>query len=328
MDNVHQCSDDLLKIINDILDISKIEARQIILYKTDVSLDVFVDNVKNNTTEKRNRLGKNNIQINVYKGFSGNESIIEIDENRLIQILTNLLDNALKFTEEGFINFGYQLSENRMVQFFVEDTGIGIPYEKQTIIFEKFRQAEEGYNRSYGGNGLGLPISKGLIELLEGEIWVASNQNKGSTFYFTIPYKSNIVKETIKPVVTENYNFTWPGKSILIVEDDIISAEYLKEILSDAGVKYFHAQNGTDALKLFQQNDNIGLVLMDIQLPDINGYEVTKQIKELKNSIPVIAQTAHAMSEDQQKSRAAGCDDYISKPINNDELLKIIARYL
>ena len=183
-------------------------------------------------------------------------------------------------------------------------------------------------NKRYGGSGLGLSIAKGLVENMKGEIWVDSKKGEGSTFYFSIPYQVYKKDGTKKQTENKKKIFVWPNKTILIVEDAVISYELLTKFLKDSQVNFLHATNGEQAVDLCKNNNHIDLVLMDIQLPIMNGLEATARIKELKPSLPIIAQTANAMDDERPKILKAGCDAYVLKPINRNELLQTIAKYI
>jgi len=215
-----------------------------------------------------------------------------------------------------------------MLCFFVEDSGIGIPTENHQLIFERFRQLDYSYSRQFSGTGLGLAISKGLVELLGGKIWVDSEPGRGSVFYFTIPYNplNKVQLETAKAArITGDYNFE--GKTILIVEDDEINFRFLNIVFERTRALILHADNGEDAIKKALAND-IDLVLMDIQIPLIDGYTATRLIKETKPNLPVVAQTAHALDDEKKLCVEAGADDYVAKPINRKQLLLKISKYL
>ena len=207
----------------------------------------------------------------------------------------------------------------------MRDTGIGLEDSYQEIIFERFRQIDEGATRKYGGAGIGLSISKSLVDLLNGKIWVESTLGKGSTFHVKIPHKfkdNNI--EFIQPK-----QFNWKEKVILIAEDKKINFEIIKETLSITNVKILWAKNGQEALDIVKNTtENIDLILMDIQMPIMDGYETTRRIKKIKKEIPIIAQTAYALPQDSFKCIDAGCDDYISKPIALDQFLLKINKFL
>ncbi|MBC8436209.1 MAG: response regulator [Bacteroidetes bacterium] len=244
--------------------------------------------------------------------------------------MINLIMNALKFTHAGTIEFGYSketLNNRPSLLFYVKDTGIGIPEEQCEVIFDLFRQADDSHTRSHNGAGIGLSVSKKLTELLGGKMWVESSEGVGSMFYFTLPVKTKyeVEKEVdLKP----DYNISFNDKTILIVEDIEASYEFLDHLLRGVGAQTFRAADGEEALKICRENPALDLVLMDIQLPLMNGYEATKKIKKERPALPVIAQTAYAMAGDMNKSIQAGCDGYISKPIKKEELFRILRKVL
>ncbi|MCD4833622.1 MAG: response regulator [Bacteroidales bacterium] len=326
---IQQSSEQLLSIINDILDISKIETGQIEIRKNAISINELLSSLyKSFLVDARIK----NVDLSYTKTLSDDQCIILLDENKIMRILSNLINNALKFTKEGYVEFGYLL-KNNFLEFFVKDTGIGISPEDQDKIFERFRQLEFSLSRNYGGTGLGLSISKELVNLLGGEIWVNSELNKlpdekavGSVFYFTIPYEQ--VKDVyVKKEQDGIAEFPdWSKFTILIAEDEKSNLLYLQEVLNVTDVKLFHARNGEEAVQICKDNDNIDLVLMDVKMPIMNGFEATKAIKRIKPKLPIIAQTAYAMAGDRNKALQLGCDDYISKPTNDFELIKIIGK--
>lgn len=316
-------SKQLLNIVNDILDVSRIETGSIPLLMEDVVINDLIGILYAFFEPQISHKG---IKLIQYKPLSGNQSTITTDRTRLRQILSNLISNAIKFTNTGHIKFGYKVIDGYL-EFFVEDTGIGIPAHLQEKIFEPFRQANLEITSQYGGTGLGLTISKKLVEMLGGKIWIESKPGKGSTFYFTLPFNqaenqdvSEIKSET--KLQNKTYNMM-----VLIVEDDEVNYLFLETILAKNGISAIRAINGIEAVEICNTNPDIQLVLMDIKLPFMNGYEATRRIKEQKPGIPIIAQTAYAMHEDREKAYEAGCDGYISKPIITSELIKIIDEY-
>jgi CheY-like chemotaxis protein len=238
----------------------------------------------------------------------------------------------LKFTAKGSIEFGFFPPEDNFVKFFVKDTGTGIDPEFNNIIFEPFRQADDSYSRKFRGTGLGLSISKNLVKLLGGNIWFESELGKGTTFFFTLPQpKPDELPEPSPAPQTIDWvseNFTWSGKTVLIVDDNEISLRYLEAILQNTGFKLLRAESGVKAVMMCKENPDIDVVLMDIQMPGMNGLEATAEIKKIRENMPVIAQTAHALSNDRQNILSAGCDEYIAKPIKKLDLLKIIATFV
>ncbi|MCD4679884.1 MAG: response regulator, partial [Bacteroidales bacterium] len=293
--------------------------------------------------EQRNE-NKENLDLILKIPPEKSDLIIKTDPSKLNQILTNLLKNALKFTNKGHVRYGYSIEtaskpdsteqgRSSELKFFIEDTGIGIPEDKQKIIFDIFRQVEDTHTRNYGGTGIGLSISKKLTKLLGGKIWLESEKGKGTTFYFTIPFEAHEIAdktndiETDKEAETEKKN-KLKKKLVLIVEDVEASFEYLKVVLEKSGINTLWAKNGKTAIKYCNENHDIDLVLMDVNMPFMNGYEATKKIKKFLPDLPIIAQTAYAIAGDREKSLEAGYDDYISKPIKKEILLEKIERFL
>ena len=317
--NSHQ----LLGIISDIIDISKIESGQVSLLSSDFCLNSLLFEIENSFLHSANA---KNIDITYRNGLSTDKSIIASDEVKIKQILYNLIFNAIKFTIEGSIEFGYRLVDSNL-EFYVKDTGIGIPEDKFDLVYERFGQIENSSTSSRSGTGLGIPISKAYAELMGGTLWFTSEVGKGSTFYFTIPYQPlKSVNEKTAPAIT--YTYEWPGKTILIAEDDPANYLYLAEILKDTKTEILHAYNGQEAVELCQNYPSINLILMDIKMPVINGYDAIKEIRKLRRNLPIIAQTAYAFASDRQKAIETGCNDYISKPVKKDELLALVNSYI
>ena len=247
--------------------------------------------------------------------------VVTSDKLRLKQLLTNLMTNAVRFTDKGTIRYGYNIIENR-VEFFVSDTGIGIPEDKTNMIFERFQQIDNSLTRTRGGLGLGLAICKEITKLLGGELRVESTLQKGSTFYFSIP-----VKPYIK-LHRSAFDINLQGKCFMVVEDVESNYLYIEKLLTDSGAEVIWAQTGKEAISIASRIDSIDMVLMDIRMPDINGYEITREIKKINPAVPIIAQTAYAMKSDQQDAFDAGCSAHISKPIKIEDLKNTISRFL
>ena len=289
-----------------------------------------MNNVHEIIKAEQQQTDKENIDFSLIIPPERNDLIIKTDSSKLKQILINLLKNALKFTQEGHIKYGYSIEKEQgrpVLKFYVEDTGIGIPKDKQEIIFEIFRQGEDSLSREYGGTGIGLSISKKLVELLGGKIWIESEKGTGSTFYFTI-LLNEFVQINYPTKEEPEKKKTFEKQTILIVEDDISSYEYLEAILSKPGINLIWAKNGEDSITLCKENTTIDLVLMDINMPVMDGFEATKAIKQFRPELPIIAQTARAIAGDHEKILDAGCDDYISKPIKKEKLMEKIGRLL
>jgi PAS domain S-box-containing protein len=328
MDIITKSSDQLLHIIDDLVDISKIEARQMRIIRQECNINTLINGLYMFFLQYLNQEKKDQITLMKEVSLPDEESIVLTDEFRLRQVLMNLLNNATKFTERGEIRFGYTLEEAGWLRFFVKDTGIGIEEGHAELIFEPFRQVDSNITRDFGGTGLGLSISRGLVKLLGGTIWLNSKSGRGSTFYFTIPYQT-VRMSTLqdKEIITGKNKFQWQGKSVLIVEDDELNFRYLKEVLAGTGLSTSQAPDGITAIEEISRL-NPDLVIMDIRLPRMNGLEATRKIRESGNMVPIIAQTAYAMTDDKKTCLEAGCNDYIAKPLQREDLLSKIAYYL
>ena len=325
---INQKGNHLLQIINDIIDISKIEAGQLNIKKHNFNLNELINDLFETYRAELNSNDKDSIELIPHYVLPKNYSEIFSDRTRLYQILSNLLSNAVKFTEKGSIEFGYTIKDKKYLEFFVKDTGIGIPKDKLNTIFERFTQSFQKGKKLYGGTGLGLAVCKGLVELLDGRIWVESAEEKGSAFYFSIEFENVLSKEESAKKAVTIKTASWKGKKILLVEDDEFSIAYFSEIIKKTGAELIIATDGKKALELFSDGNNIDLVLLDIQLPEMDGYEVAQKIRKSNKNIPIIAQTAYAMIEDKQKSIEAGCNDYITKPIRKADFISLSSKYL
>jgi hypothetical protein len=269
------------------------------------------------------------------------EATIKTDSDKFYRILTNLVKNAIKFTDTGTIEFGYvstgpttlavgELVEPaHLLEFFVKDTGIGIAKDRQEAIFERFIQAEIEDKMARQGAGLGLSISKAYVEMLGGRIWVESAEGIGSTFYFTIPCNAITSEIPVKKNLTSDQDDIPQLElfKVLVVEDDETSEALIIELLNELSKEILTAKNGHEAVKLCRQHPDIDLVLMDIQMPKLNGYDATQQIRQFNKDVVIIAQTAFALTGDWEKAIKAGCNDYIAKPIKKAELLWLIQKH-
>jgi signal transduction histidine kinase len=331
----------LLRLIDDILDMSKLQAGQMELIKNEFSVNQVLQSIYKMMLKDRDELGLEDVKVELVLEPGNKDYILYSDSARFIQVLTNLLSNAFKYTEKGSIRFGYNTlyqsdfeDEPYMLQFFVEDTGIGIPPEKSEYIFDWFNKIEDDTSKLYRGAGLGLYISKQLVTMMGGRIWFNSRPKEGSTFCFTMPYFniSDTKKRKTKKEQSRQKDliqkFDWSNKTILIVEDEQSNIIYLSEIIRRTRATILEARNGRKAIKIVEENETVSLVLMDIMMPEVDGYEATRRIKSLRPQLPIIAQTAYSNSREQEKSLEAGCDGYISKPYNPPELLSLINNFL
>jgi len=313
----------MLNIINDIVNISIIETGQIELELKETNLNTLLEHLNSLFIHEAEVKG---LSLTVKHGLTDNICIIETDLAKITQVFSNLLKNALKFTNSGNIEFGYILN-GKQLEFYVKDTGIGIVPEMHEIIFERFRQVELPANDNYGGAGLGLSISKAFVEKLGGKIWVKSKPGEGTTFYFSLPYciaGSRQTENTSEPEM----EIRLQDVTVLIADDDTISIQYLKEILEPEKVRMLFANNGQETVEIIKASPEIQIVLMDLKMPVMDGFEATKRIKKMNPCLPVVAQSAYAFSQDMEKARIAGCDDFISKPVNRELLLSLINKHI
>ena len=314
----------MLNIINDLIDISRIEAGLMELRLSGSNIDDQLEYIYNFFKPEANAKGLN---LTVKTPHPDKETIITTDREKVYAILTNLVKNAIKFTRSGEIEIGYNF-KHEFLEFYVKDTGIGIPAERQQHIFDRFTQADIEDKMAYQGAGLGLSITKAYVEMLGGKIRVESEAGKGSTFYFTLPGISGKEKESPPQPASAAVNWYDARKlKTLIVEDDEISKILLEKSIQKFCSVIFKAVTGTEALEICRNNPDIDLILMDIRLPGMDGYEVTRQIRQFDKKVVIIAQTAFGLEGDRETALEAGCDDYISKPINLDELFRKVKKH-
>ena len=309
----------MLNIINDLIDISKIEAGQMDVKINTVSLK---DQLQYLLTFFKPEASKKNLHL-VTGDNSNLDLSIETDKEKFLAIFINLIKNAIKYTHTGNIEFGYTIIDNYL-KFYIKDTGIGIPEEKHETIFDRFVQADLKINQPYEGAGLGLAITKAYVHMLGGKIWVDSKLNTGTIFYFTIPFtKTDDIKTdsanelSEKELVPEKYSF-------LIVDDDEISLLYLSEILKKYNGSLLKAKSGKEAISICKNNPDIDVILMDIKMPGLDGYEATKEIRKFNSEVIIIAQTAYALQGDADKAKNVGCNAHISKPVQKNDLIEKI----
>lgn len=321
-------AENLMHLIDDIIDISKIEAGQIKIIKQDCSIHDLLNEQVVLFSQCLERVDKSHIELRLNWKWPSDKLMLNTDHFRVKQIVSNLLNNAIKFTEEGFIELGVE-KMNHSVRFYVKDTGIGIDPEKEKIIFGRFMQGHQSKDKIYGGTGLGLAISKSFAGLLGGDIGVITAPGEGSEFWFTLPLDETVTIRKKVDHPEKMVNTDWKGKSILIAEDDDLNFRLVSEALRRTNIEIIRAKDGNETIALFNKHsDRIDLVLMDIRMPEVDGYECTRIIKEKAPKMPVIAQTAYAMSGERQQSIHAGCDDYISKPMNMADLIGKMSRFI
>jgi PAS domain S-box-containing protein len=316
----------MLNIIHDIVDIAKIESGQmeVSLSETNINgqIEFIYDFFKPEAEQKE-------IQLFFKNHLSSKEAMIHTDREKIYAILTNLVKNAIKNTRKGSVEFGYEKKESDL-EFFVKDTGGGIPRERQQAIFQRFIQADMSNKRAHDGAGLGLSIAKAYVEMLGGRIWVESEFGNGATFYFTIPYNTEYGEiRTSKIIINKEHNSPPVKKlKILIVEDDEDSQRLMSLMVKKVGKELLMCSNGYEAVEVCRNHPDLDLIMLDIKLPGISGYEVAGNIRQFNSGVIIIAQTAFAISGDREKALEAGCNDYITKPIKENVLLALIQKHV
>ena len=332
VENIHHSGKQLLHLINDIVDVSRLDAGELPIHKSSVNLNEMLRKTREQFEGYVINGNKDTIDFRLNLPENTDNQFVVTDEQRLQQILHNLLSNAFKYTKEGYVAYGYEISHKRQIRFYVEDTGIGISLENQKKIFDRFQQVTENSketNRVIRGTGLGLAIAQGLTERLGGKIWVESKKGNGSVFSFTIPYEKGEATEAEQKETREQQKSIpqLQNKKIIIAEDDPYSVEMMKYMLDDTNITYFFAEDGEKALELFH-NEPVDLLMLDIRLPKIDGYELIKEIRKKNKDIPVLAQSAFAMPEQIKKSKDMGFNDHLVKPLMPEVLYHELEKYL
>lgn len=315
----------MLNIINDIISISKIESGLMEVNKSKSNINEQIEYIY---TFFKPEVEIKGMKFLIKTALPFSEAFIRTDREKLFAILTNLVKNAIKYSEKGSIELGYNKKEG-YVEFYIKDSGIGIDKNRQKAIFERFIQADISDKRAYQGAGLGLSISRAYVEMLGGKLWVESEKGRGSTFYFTIPYTTEL-KETIV-----NTNITVDSKrevqvsnlKIVVVDDDKISDLLISIMLTEISSEILHAKNGFEAIELCRSNPDTDLILMDVKMPKMNGYEATRQIRQFNTNVVILCQTADGLISDKDKATEAGCNGHLSKPIIKNELMSLIQYY-
>lgn len=317
-----QSSELLLSIISDILSISTIEAGQEKIHITEFNLNEMLNLLYDQFKIKTDQMSLN---FKIVKTISDKEAIVTSDKTKLIQIISNLLNNSIKFTTSGFIEVSSFIRESKLY-FSVKDSGIGIPANMHEEIFKRFRQIESSSDRYYGGSGLGLAITKAYVELLDGQIWLESEPDKGTTFYFTIPYVTQTKKGKILSLAkaVDTLTIKENVKTILIAEVDDSNFLLLKTFLSESVENIIRVKTGYDAVETCKKNTDIDLILMDIKMPKENGLVAIKKIREFNKQIPIIIESAYFDNANKEEAFASGCNDFITKPIKKDALINSI----
>jgi signal transduction histidine kinase len=324
LDIIERCGKQVVDVITDIVEISRLETKQVKPVLTSCETDSLRDSL--NALFQANFDSNPNVSL-IFTGFTQNLTFLT-DEIKLKQILVNLINNAIKNTKKGSIEFGFSKMSSMELLFFVKDSGIGISKEFHEIIFDRFRQIDSSAAKNQGGTGLGLSISKAYVELLGGKIWLESEPGEGTTFYFCIPYIPLIQSNETNDKQTTDQSNILAGITILVAEDTDLNFKLLKIILEKEKINIIRAFNGEEAVDICLKNEGIDLVLMDVKMPVLDGMEATKRILEFRSDLPIIAQTAYAFSEDRISALKSGCVDYISKPIKKATLIELINKHL
>lgn len=321
---IQRSGDRMLNTVNDIIEVSKIETGLLQADYGNTSINTLLQELHQFFELEVNKKG---MKLKLHTDLNDESSHIKTDHSLLTSIITNLVKNAIKYSENGCLEFGYHLKNNTLL-FFVKDEGIGVSTEKQNSIFNRFTQENQDKSKAIEGSGLGLSISKAYIELLGGRIWVESKLGKGSCFYFTHPYEKDNDDSRAISQKTQQSTLDFEGKKILIAEDEEYIFEFLNQVLIKTGIEITWAKNGQDAVDACLDKKHFDAILMDINMPGMDGYEATKTIKKQFPNIPIIAQTAFAIKGDKENVIAAGCDDYLSKPIDIDLLMRTLTKHM
>ena len=330
IEHINHNSEKLLQIIGDIIDLSRLESSQIEITYEEASVNSIVNEIVEDARKiiKRN---EKSIIINVMNMLEENGDLIFTDRIWLKRVLNHLMDNAVKFTLEGSVRLSYA-KENENLVFRIKDTGIGINKENLDHIFEEFRQEIDGHHRPFEGLGVGLTLAKEVIERMGGKIFVQSEKGVGSEFSFSIPYRpaggSTRLRSKIATNEPQNFQLNWSNKTCLLVDDNKDVLLYLNRTLADTGINTLSARSGIEAIEIVKSMPGIDVVLLDMQMPEMNGIEATKEIRKIRKDIPIIAQTAFIFEDDKDIILEAGCDACLIKPIRKDHLLTVMSSFL
>ena len=325
--HIDNTSNQLLNIIDDIIDISKIESGQLKISNKPVRINIILDEIYSSFFHRirGDAPGQKKVAFNLKKGNESNDFTIVTDDFRISQIFNNLIGNALKFTKEGHIDFGYTVKNNRYIEFFVSDSGIGIPKNHMDLIFDRFGQVNQTKVNQPSGTGLGLPISKSLVQLMCGELWVESTIGEGTTFFFTLPLVIDEVGEESQ-VLISNKTYNWENRRILVAEDEELNWLFIREMLRKTGSEILRAKNGIEAVSVTKKVSP-DMILMDLKMPEMDGIEATKKIRKFNKEVPIIAQTAFVMAEEKEESMRVGCNHFVTKPLDRTIVMEIIDSY-
>jgi CheY-like chemotaxis protein len=317
---IKKSSKRLLNTITSYMDISMLVSGTMEISRRPSNLDKLIKELNVDFAEIAASKG---IELKVVKPDLAEPLILNTDIEKLRKIITHLLDNAFKFTQKGTITFGYEIKDTDF-EFSVSDTGTGIKTNALNVIFDAFMQADVSSTRGYEGSGLGLTIANGLVKLLGGDLRIDTERGKGSTFYFTLPFSENTILTLQKPVDTPKPPEAEAKPLILVAEDDDSNYKYIEIVLMYSSYRVLRAENGIQAVDCLRNNPDVSLVLMDIKMPLMDGFEATRQIRTFMPEIPIIALTAHVTAEDENLAISSGCNEYVTKPVSKAKLLEII----
>lgn len=323
-------SKNLLQLIDDVAEIAKYESGTLTITKSKCNLDLILYEIKRDVDNLRSAVRKE--QVEIQQVFPKKEGIeVYTDAGRLHQIFYNLISYSLKYSLQGSIQFGYEQVENDKINFFVRNPSFQISKEEQKYLFDRSSQYDVNtFNRYDDETGLRLTIAKGILKLLGGKIWVESDEEIGTVFNFSIPFEQApiVVAESFDEELSKTVQYKWNDKVILIVEDEEVNGLFLEAVFNEAEAQTLYAKNGHQAIELCKSISKIDLILMDIRMPVMNGLDATREIRIFNKTVPIIAQTALALEEDRQNCILAGCNEAIIKPIDVEELLKLVNKYL
>ncbi|MFW5819687.1 MAG: hybrid sensor histidine kinase/response regulator [Bacteroidota bacterium] len=321
INHIHSSGNYLLELINNLSDITKIESNQMKVSRTETGINTILDELHAQFEERRKESGKTNVNLEVQKGNDDPQYTIFTDPERLKQILAYLLEISLKNTEQGKIEFGYKMKEKNLLEFYVKDTGQGFSMDRLETIFNRYNKFTDNRNQPFDSIALRLTISKSLVKLLGGNIWANSKLGRGSAFLFTLPF----TKVPMATKVPKEHH--WRNRTILIAEDVESNFIYLQELLKPTEAKLIWAKDGKEAVENIKSDKEIDMVLMDILMPEMDGYEATRVIKKMRPNLPVIAQTAYSLEGSENKEDVERFDDFLIKPIWSPQLMEAIEKH-
>ena len=336
-EQINTSCNNLVNLIDNIIDITKIESGEVRIKLSECKINHLLLDIYAMFDNEIKEKGKEKVYLRLKRGSRDKDYAILSEPYRLRRIMLNVLKNAVKYSDSGKIEFGYSIqsgesegkatSQGQILKFFVKDKGKGISKEKLDLIFDRFSYNDDSYTKQFEGTGLSLPISRAYVELLGGEMWCESVEGQGSEFYFTIPCNTGEA-EPAKPDIATIPEINWENINILVAEDIESNYRFIEAVLKRSKARLLWSKNGKEAFEKFKEDKNIDLILMDMRMPLMSGFEATKKIRKINREIPIIAQTAFARTEDKELILNTGCNDYISKPINKDLLLKTIGKYV